>query len=119
MDDLHQRHCEACSADAPLVSEAEATELQERIPDWNKQLHEGVEKLSREFNFPTFRDAFDFSSRIATLAEAEDHHPAILTEWGKVTVFWWTHKIGGLHVNDFIMAARTDVIYEPDAPKQS
>jgi 4a-hydroxytetrahydrobiopterin dehydratase len=45
-------------------------------------------------------------------AEEEGHHPALLTEWGKVTVTWWTHKIGGLHHNDFIMAARTDELFE-------
>ena len=44
-------------------------------------------------------------------AEKEGHHPALLTEWGKVTVSWWTHDVGGLHQNDFIMAARTDDIY--------
>ena len=47
---------------------------------------------------------------IAELAEAEGHHPALLTEWGKVTVSWWTHKIRGLHRNDFIMAAKTDAL---------
>lgn len=51
-----------------------------------------------------------FTQKIAVLAEDENHHPAILTEWGKVTVLWWSHKINGLHVNDFIMAAKTDLI---------
>jgi len=50
----------------------------------------------------------DFTNQVAKIANDEDHHPAILTEWGKVTVTWWTHKIRGLHLNDFIMAAKTD-----------
>jgi 4a-hydroxytetrahydrobiopterin dehydratase len=48
---------------------------------------------------------------VGEAAEKEGHHPALLTEWGKVTVSWWTHDVGGLHQNDFIMAARTDDIY--------
>jgi len=50
--------------------------------------------------------ALALTNRISELAEAEDHHPAILTEWGKVTVTWWTHAINGLHPNHFIMAAK-------------
>jgi 4a-hydroxytetrahydrobiopterin dehydratase len=52
--------------------------------------------------------ALDFTNKVGGLAEEEDHHPAILTEYGKVTVVWWTHAIKGLHRNDFIMAAKTD-----------
>ena len=47
--------------------------------------------------------------------EAEGHHPALLTEYGKVTVSWWSHKAGGIHVNDFIMAAKSDQLYTPPA----
>ena len=55
-----------------------------------------------------FAQALAVTNRVGEQAEEEGHHPALLTEWGKVTVSWWTHKIGGLHQNDFIMAARTD-----------
>jgi 4a-hydroxytetrahydrobiopterin dehydratase len=64
----------------------------------------------RTFRVKTFRDALILTGQIGELAEAEGHHPAILTEWGKVTVSWWTHKIRGLHRNDFIMAAKTDAL---------
>jgi len=57
-----------------------------------------------------FCAALDFTNTVGGLAEEEGHHPAILTEYGKVTVVWWTHKIKGLHRNDFIMAAKTDQI---------
>ena len=60
--------------------------------------------------FKNFEQALQFTNKLGTVAEQQNHHPAILTEWGKVTVSWWTHKIGGLHKNDFIMAARTDAI---------
>ena len=64
--------------------------------------------LERLFHFPSFADALAFTNRVGAIAEDEGHHPALLTEWGQVTVTWWTHKIRGLHRNDFIMAAKTE-----------
>ncbi|MEO1899141.1 MAG: 4a-hydroxytetrahydrobiopterin dehydratase, partial [Methylococcales bacterium] len=65
-------------------------------------------RLKQVFRFNNFIEAMVFTQKVADLAEDENHHPAIVTEWGKVTVCWWSHKIKGLHVNDFIMAAKTD-----------
>jgi len=110
VDPLYKRRCEACKMGAPVVSEEEASDLLVSIPAWKRQFHDGVDKLIREFHFVEFKDAFEFTLKIASLAEREQHHPSILTEWGKVTVYWWTHKINGLHVNDFIMASKTDLI---------
>jgi 4a-hydroxytetrahydrobiopterin dehydratase len=64
--------------------------------------------LERLFHFPSFADALAFTNWVGAIAEDEGHHPALLTEWGQVTVTWWTHKIRGLHRNDFIMAAKTE-----------
>ena len=55
--------------------------------------------------------ALEFTNQVGELAEQEDHHPSILTEWGRVTVTWWTHAVSGLHVNDFISAAKTDQLF--------
>jgi 4a-hydroxytetrahydrobiopterin dehydratase len=66
--------------------------------------------LSRSFTFRNFAEALAFTNRVGALAEAEGHHPALFTEWGKVTVQWWTHKLKGLHRNDLIMAAKTDAL---------
>lgn len=107
---LYKRRCEVCGLGAPVVTEEEANQLLLAVPAWKREFHDGVEKLVREFFFIEFKDAFEFTYKIASLAEREDHHPSIMTEWGKVTVYWWTHKINGLHVNDFIMAAKTDMI---------
>jgi len=104
---------------APLVTPEQASELLPKIPSWKKTFHDGVEKLIREFHFMEFKDAFEFSYKIASLAEREGHHPTIVTEWGKVTVYLWTHKINGLHANDFIMAAKTDFIYKLSPPSDS
>ena len=108
--ELSSRRCEKLRYGAPVVTEEESTKLSLSIPSWRREFHDGVEKLQREFHFVEFSDAFAFTYKLATLAEREDHHPSIMTEWGKVTVYWWTHKINGLHVNDFIMAAKTDLI---------
>lgn len=114
MESLKEAHCEACRRGAPTVTEAEMRELLPQIPEWQIEEHDGVPRLSRLFTFPDFATALDFTNRVGEIAEAEGHHPALLTEWGKVTVQWWTHKIGGLHRNDFIMAARTDALLPAD-----
>ena len=116
MTALYEKHCEACQLGAPLTTEEQSNELILSVPAWKKEFHDGVEKLIREFHFIEFEAAFKFTYKIANRAERENHHPSILTEWGKVTVFWWTHKINGLHINDFIMAAKTDMLAKLSAP---
>ncbi len=81
------------------------------IPEWQIVERENIQRLERTFKFKNFVQAVAFTNQVAEIAEAEGHHPAILTEWGKVTVTWWTHKIKGLHRNDFIMAAKTDRLF--------
>jgi 4a-hydroxytetrahydrobiopterin dehydratase len=105
---LTQQKCVACDKDAPKVTEEEIAELHPQIPGWEIRQVDGVERLERVFAFDDFRQALDFTGRVGELAEEEGHHPALLTEWGRTTVSWWTHKIKGLHRNDFIMAAKTD-----------
>ena len=112
MSNLSQMQCEACRADAPTVSDEELKELIGEIPDWGVHTRDGVMQLEREFKFRNFADALAFANRVGAIAEEVGHHPAILVEWGKVTVTWWSHKIRGLHRNDFIMAARTDTLRE-------
>jgi 4a-hydroxytetrahydrobiopterin dehydratase len=111
MSSLSRERCEACRADAPRVSDEELRELMPKIPDWSATVVDGVMQLTREYRFTDFEQAMAFANRVGEIAEAAGHHPAILTEWGKVTVNWWTHKIRGLHRNDLIMAARTDELY--------
>ena len=110
MFDLSKQSCEACRADAPKISDEDLKLMMPNIPDWSVIVVDGVMQLSREFDFRDFAQALAFTNRVGEIAEAEDHHPAILTEWGKVRVTWWSHKIRGLHKNDLIMAARTDEV---------
>ncbi len=108
MSSLTSQKCVACQADAPKVTDDELVEFIKEIPDWEPITQDSILKLSRVFIFDDYAKAVQFSNQVADLAEEEDHHPAILLEWGKVQVTWWTHKILGLHKNDFIAAAKTD-----------
>ena len=112
MSDIAEQTCEACRADAPKLTEAEIAELSQEVPEWQVVEEAGEPRLRRLFKFKNFAQALAFTQSVGDLAEAADHHPALLTEWGKVRVDWWTHKIGGLHRNDFIMAAKTDRAYQ-------
>lgn len=108
MTELANKTCTACRVGAPLATEEEVISFKPQIPEWEIVEVEGINHLIRNFKFNGFLDALHFTNKVGELAESESHHPAILTEWGRVKVSWWTHKIKGLHVNDFIMAAKTD-----------
>lgn len=86
--------------------------LLQEVPDWRQEIREGVSQLEREFKFANFVDALAFTNAVGALAEEQGHHPALLTEWGSLRVTWWTHKIRGLHLNDFVMAAKTDQLFD-------
>jgi len=109
-DKLAGKHCEPCSIGGHPMASEDVNQLITEVPRWKKVSVDGVDQLRREFHFKDFRQAFAFCYKVAALAEREDHHPAMLVEWGKVTVTWWTHKVNGLHENDFVMAAKTDKV---------
>ena len=113
MSGLASERCQACRPDSPPVSEAELPALQAQVPSWQVVEREGIRRLERTFRFADFASALAFTNRVGALAESEGHHPAILTEWGRVTVTWWTHAIRDLHRNDFVMAAKTDALLRP------
>ena len=108
MEKLDQMKCVSCRKDAPKVTQEEIAEFGPQVPKWKIENRNGIGRLERDFKFDDFAQALSFTNRVGELAESEGHHPALLTEWGRVTVTWWTHKIRGLHRNDFIMAAKTD-----------
>jgi 4a-hydroxytetrahydrobiopterin dehydratase len=112
MEPLNKMKCEACRRDSPKATQEELAELLPQVANWNLIEREGINTLERIFTFKGFAEALNFTNQVGHLAESEGHHPALLTEWGRVTVTWWTHKIKGLHRNDFIMAAKTDALAE-------
>ena len=108
MEVLSESKCTACRRGEPTVTDNEIAELQPQVPEWAILEIDGVKRLERTFSFTNFAESLGFTNMIGEIAEREGHHPAILTEWGRVKVTWWTHKIKGLHRNDFVMAAKTD-----------
>jgi 4a-hydroxytetrahydrobiopterin dehydratase len=112
MEELTEQKCEACRVGAPSVTPEEINGLKPQIPDWQIITEDGIPKLDRLFKFKNFKDAIAFTDAVGEEAEKEGHHPRLITEWGKVAVTWWTHKIRNLHRNDFIMAAKSDRIYQ-------
>lgn len=105
---LTDKSCEVCRKGAPPATEDEIASYMVQLPGWQIVGIEGVNHLEKTYRFKDFGAALLFTNKVGALAEREQHHPAIVTEWGRVTVSWWTHKISGLHANDFIMAAKTD-----------
>lgn len=98
-------------SETPL-SEKEIKEFLAELPGWNIVEREGMSRLEKSYAFGNFREAMDFTNLIADLAEKNDHHPAILVSSKQTVVSWWTHFFKRLHPNDFIMAAKTEVLFQ-------
>jgi 4a-hydroxytetrahydrobiopterin dehydratase len=111
-ENLSEKKCEACSVDAPVLTDQEINEFLPDIPSWIVQEDEGTKRLICSFAFLDYEHSVNFTNLVAKLAEEEDHHPEIVLEWGNVTVSWWSHKIKGLHRNDFICASKTDDLFK-------
>lgn len=94
------------------LSDGDVDKKIRELPGWDVVEVDGEKRLERVFTFSDFIAAMAFSVKVGTVAEKADHHPAVLTEWGKVTVSWWSHSLGGLSEKDFEMAGRTSGLYE-------
>src|SRR5262245_8292670 len=115
VDDMHglaSKNCVPCRGGIPPLPEARARELVANTPGWN--LEEASTRVTRRFEFRDFVQAMRFVNRVAELAEQQGHHPDIAIHWNKVDLTLWTHKIGGLHENDFILAAKINRLLEDD-----
>lgn len=111
MTELTESACVPCKGGIPPLSHEDAGTKRGQIPLWELIEREGILRLQRAFTFKDFRQALDFANQVGELAEREQHHPDLHVAWGRVVVETWTHKIRGLHQNDFILAAKTDQIY--------
>lgn len=111
MENLTQMKCVSCRSDVSPMTEPQIYQLMPQVPQWRVMEVDGETRLERVFKFKDFAQALVFTDKVGAIAEEENHHPMLVTEWGRVTVHWWTHKIHGLHQNDFVMAARTDQLY--------
>lgn len=108
MVNLSEEKCVPCRGDEPALTNQQIHELLPQVPGWQLKEVDGIKRLERVLKFKNFAEALAFTNKVGAIAEAQDHHPLIITEYGRVTINWWTHRIKGLHQNDFIMAAKTD-----------
>ncbi|SDR68696.1 4a-hydroxytetrahydrobiopterin dehydratase [Halopseudomonas sabulinigri] len=108
MTDLASEALDTSQSAASQLPTEHVSALLRGLPGWLLKKVDGVERIEKVYSFKDFSQALAFTNQVGALAEQEDHHPALLTEWGQVTVGWWSHSLGGLHRNDLIMAARTD-----------
>ncbi len=94
------------------LTKQEVMKLNKHVPEWRVFEDNNFQKLQREFKFKNFIMALDFTNRLGRLSEEYNHHPQIVLEWGKVSLTWWSHKLKGLHQNDFFMAVRSELLYQ-------
>ena len=112
MNDLADQKFQPFRKGDKALSDAEISRLLSSLTGWQIVERESIPRLEKSYSFESFRAALDFANMVGELAEKEDHHPAILISWGRAAVSWWTFDVDGLHTNDFILAARTDQIYQ-------
>jgi 4a-hydroxytetrahydrobiopterin dehydratase len=110
MSGLTQATCVPCRGGVPTLTDPETASLLPQVPGWKVAEVGGVKRLQREFEFKDFRSAMEFAVKVGELAEREQHHPDLHVSWGRVMVETWTHKIHGLHQNDFILAAKINAL---------
>lgn len=107
---LHEIGCQACSPGTPGLTLDECENYLKQLPGWQLLNQFGIAQIQKAFKCKNFADALELTNLIGAIAEKNDHHPLIMLEWGRVTVNWWTHTVNGLHLNDFVMAAKTDEV---------
>ena len=109
---LSQQEISATPIGAAKLRDDEKVLLMPQLPDWEIVSVDNVEQLCRAYSLRDFSTAIHFSNKVAAISERSNHHPKLTVQWGQLTVYWWSHSIAGLHLNDLVMAAKTDEIYK-------
>lgn len=112
MNHLSDKAFEKLTGHSEALKNGEILEYLHQLDDWIIIKEGEISQLQKTFKFENFIKALEFTNRVGVMAEDFNHHPALTTEWGKVEVRWWTHSVGGLHLNDFILAEKTDRLQE-------
>ena len=111
MNELRLMTCEPCQDAISAALPEQIQSWQNQLPQWQRVQYQGIEVLERVYESRDYERCLGFVQQIGALAQRENHHPEIVLSWGQVVVRWWTHKIPGLHRNDFILAARTEYLW--------
>jgi len=112
MPTLSEQSLITCNKKSLSLTDDEIDLHLKELNDWQLIVEQCIPKIMKSYHFKDFNSATHFATKIAELAEIENHHPRICIEWGKVNIDWWTHSLSGLFINDFIMAARCDKTYQ-------
>ncbi|NQW18711.1 MAG: 4a-hydroxytetrahydrobiopterin dehydratase [Chloroflexi bacterium] len=92
----------------PRLTDAEISSRLNSVPGWEIRDESEINQLTRAFEFENFATALEFTNSVGELAEKADHHPRIVTEWGRVVVSFWSHDHGGVVEKDFVMAGQVN-----------
>jgi len=106
MTNLLQKKCIPCEGGAAALTRSEADALQKQTPEWG--ISDDGKRITRKFKWKNFNETTAFFNKVAAIAEEENHHPDFEVHWGSMNLTLWTHAIGGLSENDFIVAAKID-----------
>lgn len=109
--DLAKKKCVPCEGGDPPLSRGEVEKLLAEVKSWNL-LEDGILKIEKHFKFKDFKDALEFVNKVGKIAESEGHHPNISFTWGKADITLWTHAVGGLSKNDFILASKINKLMQ-------
>lgn len=108
---LVTKECEPCKKGAPKLSNERIKIYLYEVASWKVVSEDEELKPFKKFDFNNFEETMTFVNKVAATAQQNGHHPILLVEFRAVSIWWWTHKIRGLHENDFIMASKTDEIF--------
>ena len=109
MEKLTEKHCVPCEGGVDPLTRDQFEVYLEQLSKWN--VIENDKKIERQFEFKDFPGALEFVNKVGAIAEEEGHHPDIYVhDWNKVRITLWTHAIGGLSINDFVVASKVDRI---------
>ena len=106
--DLKNKKCQSCSGEIPVFSEKQISEHLSKLDNWS--VNDEQKMIYKKFYFKTFRHALNFTNKVGEIADKEGHHPDVSLGWGYSLIMLHTHAIKGLSINDFIMAAKIDVL---------
>lgn len=107
-EQLTNMRCVACEGGEPPLPPEEIARLQPQVPTWTVTTVDGHPSLVKTFHFKDFAASIEFVNTVTAIAQHEGHHPDLHIHWGDVRVENWTHATGGLHTNDFVLAAKID-----------
>lgn len=107
---LEQKKCEPCISSAQKLTSEQSKEYLKELKGWHVVQDDNELKLFKKFELKNFEETMELVNKVASLAQQNGHHPIMLVEFRTLSIWWWTHKIGGLHENDFIMAAKVDEV---------